>query len=378
MKQKLFRILSLLACWWALSSSGLAIITGPSAITYVDSAGHQRIYCFAIGDNGHLVMNYWDGYSWRWADQGKPLNFSSLETPSAITFKDVTGHQRIYVFLTGDNGNLVVNYWDGFAWHWADQGKQLPFADAITYGDRGGNRQIWVFGGNPGTGGLRANHWDGFSWQWADLGKPNGFSVIDPSAITYLDAAGTRRIYAFVNSGSLMFDHWNGYSWTWKDLGMPFGVTWTNVPYAITFKNASGDQEIYAFTHGSNGHAYMVGRDGSRGSTWDWVDLGLPSGLTSVWVSSAITIPDAAGNNRIYVFGTGNGRLVVKYWDGVKWRWADRGHPSGRTVFGRVDTIAYVDSAGQRRPYVFAVASGHLVANYFNGFRWAWSDHGTR
>jgi len=30
--------------------------------------------------------------------------------------------QRIYVFATISNGHLVVNYWNGYSWHWADQG----------------------------------------------------------------------------------------------------------------------------------------------------------------------------------------------------------------------------------------------------------------
>jgi hypothetical protein len=93
-----------------------------SPITFLDSAGHQRIYVFAQGSNGHLVVNYWDGVNWHWADQGLPAGTTSVWRSSPITYVDSSGHRRIYVFARADNGHIVVNYWDGFSWHWADHG----------------------------------------------------------------------------------------------------------------------------------------------------------------------------------------------------------------------------------------------------------------
>ena len=42
-------------------------------------------------------------------------------SPGVITYSEAS-KQRIYAFVRDGNGDLGVNYWDGFAWHWADQG----------------------------------------------------------------------------------------------------------------------------------------------------------------------------------------------------------------------------------------------------------------
>jgi hypothetical protein len=41
------------------------------AVTYLDG-GTQRIYVFCYGLNGHVIVNYWNGTLWKWADLGQP------------------------------------------------------------------------------------------------------------------------------------------------------------------------------------------------------------------------------------------------------------------------------------------------------------------
>ena len=165
--------------WFLLAAVASAIESRPSVVTYVDAAGHRRIYSFAEGNTGHLVVNYWDGFSWRWADQGKPVGTSGVYRPSAITY--LSGSvQRIYVFDEGSNGDLVVNYWDGSSWHWADQAG-LPLSlsanpSAITYLS-GTQRRIYAFVEGI-NGDLLVNYWDGFSWHWADQGTPTAATVV--------------------------------------------------------------------------------------------------------------------------------------------------------------------------------------------------------
>jgi len=80
----------------------------------------QRIYAFAQASDGHLVVNYWNGSAWYWADQGLADGYL-FSYPSAITYLSA-GVQFIYVFGEASNNNLVVNYWNGYGWYWADQG----------------------------------------------------------------------------------------------------------------------------------------------------------------------------------------------------------------------------------------------------------------
>lgn len=157
-------ILLLLSLWFSLASSAFAV----TEVAYVDGTGHQRIYAFDTGSNGHLKVNYWDGFAWHWADQGLPAGASAVYTPTAITYVS-GGQQRIYVFAAASNGHLVVNYWDGSGWYWADQGlppgiPSLSQPTAITYVS-GGKQLIYVFGTTINYH-LAVNYWDGSGWYW--------------------------------------------------------------------------------------------------------------------------------------------------------------------------------------------------------------------
>jgi hypothetical protein len=66
-----------------------------------------------------------------WADQGAPPGASVAGVPGVITYLEA-GIQRIYAFVQGGNGRLYVNYWDGAAWHWADQG--VPAGTTVSDG----------------------------------------------------------------------------------------------------------------------------------------------------------------------------------------------------------------------------------------------------
>jgi hypothetical protein len=115
---------------------------------------------------------------------------------------------RIYVFCRGlskSNFSLSVNYWDGGSWHWADQGgSQIGGVSAVTFVDDAGHRRLYVFAKRSQTladdsvkDSLFVNLWDGFTWQWIDLGMPPAAGpdaiMYEISAISYLDGEGKRR-----------------------------------------------------------------------------------------------------------------------------------------------------------------------------------------
>jgi hypothetical protein len=322
---------------WYWADQGLApggaAISSPAAITYVDPGdGNQRIYVFTTGSNGDLEVNWWDGFNWYWADQGLAPGGTRIQDPTPITYVDAAGNQRIYVFAAGLNGHLEVNWWDGFNWYWADQGlapggAAISSPAAITYVDPAdGNQRIYVF--TPGSNGdLEVNWWDGFNWYWADQGPaPSGTGMTDPAPITYVDAAGNQRIYVFVtgSNGHLEVNWWDGFSWYWADEGLAPGGTGTQDPSPITYVDAAGNRRIYVFAEGLNGHLEVHWWDGFY---WYWADEGLAPGSTFIADPAAITYVDPGdGNQRIYVFAPGiNGHLEVHWWDGFNWYWADQG-----------------------------------------------------
>jgi hypothetical protein len=337
----------------------------------------RRIHAFVVGQDGHLHVNYWDGNSWHWADQGAPPGTAGGAGLGAITYQEA-GPQRLYTFQRGLNGRLYVNYWDGNSWHWADQGtfpgQSMSAAlnlSAITYWD--GVQRIYCFG-RAENGHLHVNYWTGGSWHWADQGAPPGTTMIgQPSAVTYRD--GSQRIYVFLRGadGHLRINYWTGATWKWADQGAPAGTTLSGGPAAITFREGL-KQRLYGFVRGQNGHLLVNYWDGN---SWHWADQGKPAGTDVVGDPTAITYRQA-GTQRIYVFARGsNGHLAVNYWDGNSWHWADQGAPAGTTVTGVPNAITY-NEGGVQRIYVFVRgANGHLLVNYWDGNSWHWADQGT-
>src|SRR5215813_11440502 len=91
-----------------------------SAITYQELT-KQRIYAFVTGVDEHLHLNYGDASDRKWRDQGVPPSTTVADAPAVISYLEAN-KQRIYAFVRGANGHLYVNYWDGSAWLWHDQG----------------------------------------------------------------------------------------------------------------------------------------------------------------------------------------------------------------------------------------------------------------
>ena len=99
----------------------LSSVSGsPGVITYLQGST-QQIYSFVNASNGHLEVNYWNGSAWQWADQGTPAGTTLTGNPGVVAYQQ-GGTERIYAFDRGANGHLYVNYWNGSAWNWADQG----------------------------------------------------------------------------------------------------------------------------------------------------------------------------------------------------------------------------------------------------------------
>jgi hypothetical protein len=352
---------------------------GVGTITYQDTFAKQHLYAFERRADGHLHVNYGDGSTWHWADQGKPATASITDSPATATFVDGGGNQRLYAFARGSDGHLYVNYWNG-AWHWLDQGKPAAASvvgtpNVVAYADSAENERLYVFA-RGSDGHLYVNYWNG-AWHWADQGKPTTAPITgDPGAVTYVGSSAERRIYAFArgSDGHLYVDYYNGSGWHWADQGKPAAATVVSTPSVVTYVGSSGAQLIYAFERGSDGHLYVNYWNGA----WHWADQGKPAAATVAGDPSVITFVDALGLQRIYAFERGSdGHLYDNYWNGA-WHWADQGKPAAATVTGDPGVLTYVDGLGHQRIYSFAHGSNdHLYVDYYNGSGWQWADQGS-
>jgi hypothetical protein len=380
---------ALLAVWCAPTASAFAISPGVSAISYEDADGDRRIFAFARGDNGHLVVSYFDGATWQWFDHGVPAGATSINNIQALTYVDSGGIRRIYVFALSSSNHLVVRYWNGVQWQWANQGGPALKGDTlsvINYLDSTGNRRIYAFGINDDVtpSHLVTNYWNGFTWQWADNGSsPDG--VTSAEAITYLDDNGVRRIDVFVRAYAnttfpLWVNSWTGSSWTWTNHG---GSDIADIS-AVTYVDTSGHRRIYAFMSRQN----QLWVRWWNGFAWAWTSLGEPAGQENriFYDISAITYLDDASNRRLYAFTELGNQLFVKYWNGFTWNWASQGLPTFHTSVQTVTALTFLDNprgvtqfTGTQKIYVFTVANplGHLVINYWDGDSWQWIDNGT-
>jgi len=372
----------------------------PCAITYKD--GPQRIYAFVASFpdpdpsnlTGSLYINYWDGFAWHWASQGKPPGtaITRYAPPSVITYRD--GPQRIYAFVAGTNGHLYVNYWNGAQWNWADQGTppgttlSLDLAggaapSAVTFSAAGLQRTYVFVVGNDGH--LYVNYWNGAQWNWADQGTPPGTTLATfaaPAAVSFLDS-GVQRMYVFVRGGDqhLHINYWDGAQWRWADQGQPSG-RWLAFPISAVSFSEAGHQRVYAFMD-----TYVYGDPNPNGdqnwinywdgSAWHWAQQSSNPGV----FPSVVTYPDG-NTTRIYAFVMRkDAHLWVNYWDGAQWHWADQGYaPTSLGVGDNTSAITYRDNV--QRIYVFIngvdASSGvyHLYANYWDGSQWRWADQG--
>lgn len=293
-----------------------------SAIHYIDDLGKRRIYAFAAGADGHLYANWWDGAAWHWGDQGTPPGTSVKAGIRAITYLDPqTQMRRIYVFAAGGDGHLYVNWWDGSAWHWADQNH--PFGSFHVFGNpavvtytENGTQRIYVFTtlqSYLGTNFVKTifcvNYWDGTAWHWETLdtlpGAPNYTANV--GATTYKEA-GQQRLYAFVlgeddvaasgfNSAYLTINYWDGSGWKWAKQGYP---------PASFVRPLVGTPEVITTVQGGVRHIYG------------------------------------------FVTNIGDTQLVIRYWDGHDWHWSDHGKPPSLLISGQPAAVSYNESGGVR------------------------------
>jgi hypothetical protein len=372
-------------------------VTGQaSAITFVDESNERRIYAFIAGDNGHLMLNHFNGTSWHWIDQGVPEGASSVRAPKALTYVDNAGNRRIYVFVLAQGPvfqRLALHFWNGFQWQWVNQGAPSPPFDpahlyslsALTFVDWQGNRQIHAYGmmddyasGFDKPTHLVVNYWGGFNWNWADLNAgendcTSSFSAT--TAVTYLDSNSLRRIDVFCVHGGLYRHSLIGGNWSTASLG---GTPSFYGPMSSVAYDASDKDHVRVYMRSENRKAVLENHNG----TWNSLGAPLQRPSPDVHGISAITYLDNTSIRKTLVFAQFGNRLFLKSSNGLAWgSWTDQGLPPSSFYSGVSDpsALTYFDSrSGTQRIHVFTTGSfDRMYVNYWDGSSWKWLDHGT-
>jgi hypothetical protein len=275
-------------------------------------------------------------------------------------------------------------------WGALPQVAQAGGVSAITYVDAAGKRRIFAFAQGSNYQ-LVANYWvEGAAWQKADFGLPPGSTYLEkPNAITYIDAAGKRRIYVFAFAEYGLFGpthlvvkyYVEGVGWQWSDQGWSGEIHPGRIAYppkAVTYVDSEGKRRIYVF---AQGYYHLMVNYYIEGVGWKWADLGAPADASSVRPMDAISYVDGDGDRRIYVFcgvwysSTQTEVLFLKYWNGQSWNWHYAGVANDDPQ--DVAAITYVDDNQHRRIYAFTDLFGNLWAYYWiQSVGWQWGDLG--
>jgi hypothetical protein len=351
--------------WQTLSGSPPAGVLSIAAATSffggnlaTDGTAINQIYSFVVGNDQHLwvVVSLDNGTTWSWQDQGAAptaiagapdaVSRESVESPSALELDT-------YCYVIGTDGHLYVNYSqdNGTTWNWADRG--TPPATTLAAGQPsvlsyfdGTHQSIYAFAiGNDNS--LYANSGDGSTWNWQSLGQPSGVGVSSvanfrPTALTIPpDAA--KEIYVFVigTNGHLFacYSPSGGIGWTWEDLGVPPGTGIQSffqnaLRVGIESKSAAFTWPVFVFAVGDDFNLYMTSSsDASLGpsATWNWQPLGQPPGRGLLGLNGAVASTEVEASlaaYQMYIFASDfDSDLHTIRWNGSTWTWFDQNGP---------------------------------------------------
>jgi hypothetical protein len=402
MKTAIIRVLAALLVTGSLPAlAGLS--TTARAITFVDEHNARRIFAFARGTDGHLWLDHFNGSTWTWIDHGLPSGATSVTDQQPITYIDDTLKRRIYVFAVDNNKHLALRYWNGSQWQWVSQGgpeikRTFGSLSVITYVDDAGKRRIYCFAIRQSDSHLVTNYWNGSSWQWADLGSHQThtgkiYEPLKTKAITFAHR-GTRFISVFSVTSDYQDHLWllynsgipdlpNSEGWMWSDLG---GRPMRSFA-PLTFIDELGERHQYVFwgtyqdaqselwlTKEVTGSPYFAPFSIVKAGSIPTVDPALPMSNMS-----AITFPDVGGGQMLYAFMEVDGRLFgMPASPDTSWSWELQGAPAGYAV-SHPEAITYVGSDGVRRIHVFMYGQGRgnaLFTKTWNGTMWQWTNLG--
>lgn len=106
--------------------SGVRVAGGVGAYTaWHNPTSTRRRHAVVWGDDGHLYRCWFDGQVWTWTDQGVPPAAQVRITGAAgvVAIQDDPANpERAYAFVLASDGHVYLNWFDGQTWAWLDQG----------------------------------------------------------------------------------------------------------------------------------------------------------------------------------------------------------------------------------------------------------------
>jgi hypothetical protein len=358
--------------WQPLGNGGQKLNSAfvPAAINYqVGSVTHEHV--FAIGTDGNLYLDDWNGVKWTpWQNLGNAgggVGAFIVQGPAVINYQVGTvTHEN--VFVTGFDGNLYLDSWNGAQWTWKplgnDDGQVIVLSDpAVINYQVGAVTQENVFvTGTDRNGHLNVylDEWNGDKSAWKNLGHPiAGISAMTGPAVINYQVGTVTHENVFVAAGDLKsdilyLDDWNGATSTWKPLGND-GANILNTPAVINYQVVGSVTHENVFVTGidGNGDANLYLDDGN-GATWTWKNLH-NGGQSITSAPAVINYRDRVGavtHENVFVTGS-DGNLYLDQRNGAgtfslpTWNWKNLGN-DGQYLTNLVQPAAGGSAPGLR------------------------------
>jgi hypothetical protein len=215
----------------------------PTVVNYTGSGGTTRENIFATGTDGNLYVG--NGANWSgWTNAGNP-GVSVTNAPAAINYTLTGGTVTQNVFVSGANGELYDYHWNGTKWAWTAMGFPAQGV-TIDYSETNSNAPLTVINNQSGStvhehvfvsgsdGNLYNDFWNGTSWAWGTAGDGSppgtGAAMNGPIGVVNFQVGDTLEMDVFVvgyyaapgsfATGTLYLDYWNGSDWTWVNTGV--------------------------------------------------------------------------------------------------------------------------------------------------------------
>ncbi len=370
-------------------TSGSNVSASAALLGCVGAEPSQHI--FVTGSDGNLYVLWKPNReaNWQWHNAGTPpaTKLEAYHVPVAISYGEEAG-RRIYAFMRTNTYRLYTYYWDGAAWHWADQGKPdaaVAWEPTVTTFQLYGLQHIRAYA--VGTGKLQVNWWDGGRWQWLDLGKAPQIAQVGSYGLE-----GTPTVVTYRYNGRLLDDLYivapgGIYEHVWYEDGQrawnkppqPKHLILQGTPSAVTYEQ-DGRPIVHVFVTDMWGNLHSL----EWNSGWRWVEHGAPpntkikTGKISQPVKAAVARFYGVPNYPVAVVIGENGRLYARDGTSGTWDWLDLRTPPGTTTRDVLGVSSYVKNGYYLGLDIFVRGENRHIYRTGIGFDNTWTDLGMR
>jgi hypothetical protein len=353
--------------------------------------GEPNEHIFVTGSDGSLYILWKPSReaAWQWHKAGTPpgAKLEKYHFPVAIGY-GAEGGRRLYAFTRANTTDLYTYYWDGGAWHWANQGKLengMAWDPTATTFQQYGMQQIRVYG--VGTGKLQINWWDGTKWQWLDLGKAPQIAQVgsyglegSPAVVTYhYNGRMLDDVYVIAPGGIYEHVWYEDGQRAWNKPPMPKNLILQGTPAAVTYEQ-DGLPIVHVFVTDMWGKLHSL----EWNSGWRWVEHGAPPNTTIKTdtiahpVKAAVIRFAGVPNHPVAVVIGKNGRLYGREQSSSGWGWLDLRTPPNTTVLDVLGAVSYVKSGFYIGLDIFVRGENRHIYRTGIGFDNTWDDLGVR